>query len=85
MNEFIFFVLGCLFGRYVLCILDYILEWFASYTSLRISLINTQINELSQEQQAGSSERIGFVVQDCDLGYESNEDDMEDRNKIFHT
>ena len=65
MERLIFFVLGCLFSRYILYILDYILEWFYSWVTLKINILNTHSNKLvSQELQNNSLESIGFVVPD---------------------
>lgn len=65
MDKLIVFILGCIFSRYILLLLDYLLDWFASYVSLRISHINKQINDMALEQnQAESTHAIGFVVQD---------------------
>lgn len=65
MERLIFFVLGCLFSRYILYILDYILEWFYSWITLKINILNAQSNKLaSQESQNNSLESIGFVVSD---------------------
>lgn len=65
MERLIFFILGCLFSRYILYILDYILEWFYSWIALKINILNTHSNKLvSQELQNNSLESIGFVVPD---------------------
>lgn len=78
MNELIFFIAGCLFSRYILMVFDYLLEWFASYISLRISLINQYINELSlEQQQTDSVDRIGFALPDIEI----LDDEFEDKKK----
>lgn len=65
MERLIFFILGCLFSRYILYILDYILEWFYGWITLKINILNTHSNKLvSQELQNNSLESIGFVVPD---------------------
>ena len=65
MERLIFFILGCLFSRYILYILDYILEWFYSWVTLKINILNAQSNKLaSQESQNNSLESIGFVIPD---------------------
>lgn len=75
MDKLIIFIVGCFFGKYIIVILDYILDWFASYISLKISFINKQINELSLEQQTDSTDRIGFMVQDIKF-YDDELDDL---------
>ena len=57
------FTMGCIFSRYILLLLDYLLDWFASYVSLRVSHINKQINDMAIEQGQGElTHAIGFVV-----------------------
>lgn len=81
MRELTIFIAGCLFSRYILMVFDYLLEWLASYVSLRISFINQQINNLSLEQShEDSTNAIGFVVSDTEL-YNDESDDYIEINK----
>lgn len=79
MDKLIVFITGCCFGKYIIVVLDYILDWLASYISLKIGMINKQINELSLEQQTDSMDRIGFVVPDIELCDDDFDDDLKDK------
>lgn len=79
MDKLIIFITGCFFGKYIIVVLDYILDWLASYISLKISVINKQINGLSLEQQVDSIDRIGFVVPDIELYNDDFDDDLQDK------
>lgn len=80
MRELTIFIAGCLFSRYILMVFDYLLEWLASYVSLRISFINQQIDNLSLEQShEDSTNAIGFVVPDIELCDDDFDDDLKDK------
>lgn len=66
MSYLIIFILGYIFGRYFVVLLDYLIEWFSTFVSYRTSKLAYKVQEMFPEEQdritQDSTDRIGFVV-----------------------
>lgn len=79
MHALLYFLLGAIVCKYIFQLLDVLYEWFVSYVSYKISILNSKINELNDkddENENYTTQSIGFALPDNEDVYEEWDDGM---------
>ncbi len=78
MDYLVLFLLGVVFGRLLLAVLDALLEWFNNFVNQKVHLIQCNMKITENEvgnvcsKGEGNGHAIGFNIGNCD------EEDFED-------
>lgn len=80
MHALLYFLLGAIVCKYIFQLLDILYDWFVSYVSYKISILNIKIDVLANEyddNNSQSTQQIGFVLPDNEDVYEDWDDEID--------
>ena len=80
MHALLYFLLGVIVCKYIFQLLDVLHDWFVSYVSYKISILNSKINELNDKDDNDTNyttQQIGFVLPDNEDVYEDWDDEID--------